>query len=138
MHEKKTTKWIRIVIALIVMAALIVGGIFIYSKFGPQTKKGVKNITIEVIDNKGDSQVYELNTKAEVLKEAMDEAEGLTYAGDESEYGLMIHTVNGVTADYSVDSGYWGFFLNGEYCNYGITTQPVSDGDEFQIIYTTD
>ena len=137
-ENKKKGNVKQIVIALIVLAALIVGGIFVYSKFGPQTQKGEKHITIEVIDKENKSTVYELDTDAEVLKEAMDEAEGLTYSGNESEYGLMIDTVNGVKADYSVDGGYWGFYVNGGYCNYGIETQPVVDGDEFQIIYTTD
>lgn len=138
MSENKKLNWKQIVIALVVLVALIVGGIFVYSKFGPQTQKGEKHITIEVIDKEKKSTVYELDTDAEVLKEAMDEADGLTYGGSESEYGLMIDTVNGVKADYNVDASYWGFYVNGEYCNYGIESQPVTDGDEFQIIYTTD
>jgi len=66
----------------------------------------------------------------------MDEAEGLTYSGTEGAYGLMIDTVNGETADYSVDASYWSFNVNGEYCNYGIDQQPVNDGDAFSIVYT--
>ena len=138
MQQNKKLNWKQIVIALVVLVALIVGGIFVYSKFGPQTQKGEKHITIEVIDKDKKSVVYELDTDAEVLQEAMDEADGLTYSGTESEYGLMINTVNGLTADYSVDASYWGFYVNGAYCNYGISEQPVANGDEFQIIYTID
>ena len=32
-------------------------------------------------------------------------------------------------------SAYWGFYINGEYCSYGIDSQPVSDGDIFEIVY---
>ena len=138
MQQNKKLNWKQIVVALVVLVALIVGGIFVYSKFGPQTQKGEKHITIEVIDKDKKSIVYELDTDAEVLQEAMDEAEDLTYSGTESEYGLMVNTVNGLTADYSVDASYWGFYVNGAYCNYGISEQPVVDGDEFQIIYTID
>jgi hypothetical protein len=137
-ENKKISKVVKIIIALIVLAALIVGGIFIYSEFGPKKTEGEKQITIEVVDNEGKSTVYELRTDAKSLQEAMDEAEGLTYSGTEGQYGLMIDTVNGVKADYSVDQSYWGFYVNGEYCNYGIKEQPVNDGDEFRIAYTTD
>ena len=44
--------------------------------------------------------------------------------------------VNGVKADYTADGAYWAFFVNGEYCNYGIEEQPVLDGDVFSIVYT--
>jgi len=66
----------------------------------------------------------------------MEEADGLTFDGDEGEYGMMVMTVNGETADYNVDQSYWSFYVNGEYCNYGIDTQPVADGDAFKIVYT--
>lgn len=98
--------------------------------------QGSKTVTIEVIDKEGNSTVYNLKTDAQYLREAMEEAEGLEFSGTESEYGMMVDTVNGETADYGADSSYWGFFVNGEYCNYGIDTQPVEDGDAFQIIYT--
>ena len=99
---------------------------------------GSKDITIEVVNKAAESTVYELSTDAEFLRQAMDEAEGLTYDGTESEYGLMISTINGEVADFNVDGGYWSFYVNDEYCNYGIDTQPVMDGDAFAIVYTTE
>ena len=45
-------------------------------------------------------------------------------------------TVNGVTADFNVDSAYWSVTVNGEYGIFGIDSQPVADGDAFQLIYT--
>ena len=66
----------------------------------------------------------------------MEEAKGLTFSGDESDYGLMVVEINGVTADYNVDQSYWAFYVNDEYCNYGVDSQPVADGDVFRIEYT--
>lgn len=118
---------------LVVLAAAFLG---IFLAFRPKTEEGDKSITIEVVDNNAASTLYEVNTDAEYLRQAMDEAEGLEYSGTEGDYGLMVETVNGVTADWNVDQSYWSFWVNGEYCNYGIDTQPVEDGDAFQIIYT--
>lgn len=119
--------------AIIVLVAALLG---VYSVFREKAVAGSKEITIEVVDSKGESKVYELKTDAEYLEQAMEEAEGLTFAYDEGPYGASVHTVNDEKADYNTDGAYWGFNVNGEYCNYGISEQPVEDGDVFQIIYT--
>lgn len=129
----KNKKLIAGVAVLVVLVAVFVG---VFLVFRPKTTEGAKSITIEVVDNNAASTLYEVNTDAEYLRQAMDEARGLEYSGTEGEYGLMVETVNGVTADWNVDQSYWSFWVNGEYCNYGIDSQPVVDGDAFQIIYT--
>ena len=48
---------------------------------------------------------------------------------------MSVKNVNGITAEYETDGTYWAFYVNGEYCNYGISSQPVEDGDAFQIVY---
>ena len=135
MEQKKLSKG-KIGLALGALIAVVAILIGVYSAFGAKPVAGSKNITIEVINKAAESVVYELSTDAEYLRQAMDEAEGLTYDGTESEYGLMVSTVNGEVADYSVDCSYWSFYVNDEYCNYGIDTQPIMDGDAFAIVYT--
>lgn len=129
---KKSVKIILGVSGVVVLVAALVA---VWMIFGAKPQEGAKAITIEVINSADESTMYELNTDAEYLRQAMDEAEGLTYDGTESEYGMMISTVNGEVADYNVNGAYWGFYVNGEYCNYGIDTQPVLDGDAFVIEY---
>ena len=129
-------KKILIAVGAFLATVAILVGIFII--FREKPVEGSKEITIEVINSKEKSTVYELKTDAEYLRQAMDEAKGLTYDGEDSQYGFAVYTVNGETADFSVDQSYWAFYVNGEYCNYGIDTQPVEDGDEFQIIYTAE
>ena len=126
-------KKIFTLVAIIVLVGALLG---VYSVFREKAVAGSKEITIEVVDSKGESKVYELKTDAEYLEQAMEEAEGLTFAYDEGPYGASVHTVNDEKADYNTDGAYWGFNVNGAYCNYGISEQPVEDGDAFQIIYT--
>lgn len=137
MEQKKMSKG-KIALALAALVAVIAVLVGVYAAFGAKPVTGEKNITIEVVNKAAESTVYELSTDAEYLRQAMDEAEGLTYEGTEGEYGLMISTINGEVADFSVDGGYWSFYVNDGYCNYGIDTQPVTDGDAFKIVYTTD
>lgn len=123
-------------LAAIVLVALIAAAAICYAVFAPKPVEGAKAVSIEVVDDAGVSTVYNVNTDAEYLRQAMEEAEGLTFSGTESEYGLMVDTVNGLTASYEANGAYWSFYVENEYCNYGIDTQPVEDGQTFQIVYT--
>lgn len=138
MTEKKKNSKLKIGIGIGCLVALFAILAVVYSVFGAKPVAGSKDITIEVVNKAAQSTVYELSTDAEYLKQAMEEAEGLTFDGSEGDYGMMISTVNGETADYSVDGSYWSFYVNDDYCNYGIESQPVMDGDAFRIVYTTD
>lgn len=130
MKNKKKLLGIGLIVVLVVIMALA------YGKFREKPVEGSKNITIEVVNSKEESKVYELKTDAEYLLEAMEEAEGLVFEGEEGEFGMSIMTVNGETADFNVDASYWSFYVNDEYCNYGVSEQPVEDGDAFAIVYT--
>lgn len=129
---KNKKKLIGIGALILVIAAML----FAYSSFKEKPVEGSKAITIEVINSAEESEVYEVKTDAEYLQQAMDEAEGLVYSGEEGDFGLMVTEVNGEAAIYEENGAYWAFMVNGEYCNYGIAEQPVEDGDEFQIVYT--
>lgn len=128
----------KIGIGIAVLVLLIAAALIVYFVAKPKTAQGAKALTIEVVDDQGASKSYEVHTDAEYLRQAMEEAEGLTFEGTESEYGLMINTVNGVTADYNADGAYWAFFVNDNYCEYGIDAQPVNDGEAYRIVYTID
>ena len=132
-EKKQSNKKVLIGAAALIAVAVVLAVVFFV--FREKPVQGHKSITIEVIDNTQSSTVYEVHTDAEYLRQAMEEAKGLEFSGTESEYGLMVETVNGVTPDYSVDGAYWSFYVNGAYCNYGVDSQPVEDGDAFVIKY---
>ncbi len=133
MENKKQNKKILLVLIPIILVIALAVAFFV---FRPKPAEGSKAIVIQVVDNEKKTEEYSFKTDAEYLRQAMEEAEGLTFSGNESEYGLMVIEVNGVTADYSVDGSYWAFYVNDTYCEYGVDTQPVYDGDKFKIEYT--
>lgn len=134
MKESKNNKKIWLMPIVLVGLIIIMAGIYIANK--PTAVAGAKALTIEVVDQEGTTTAYEVHTDAEFLRQAMEETEGLSFEGTESEYGMMVETVNGTTADYAADGAYWAFYVNGEYCNYGIDSQPVVDGEVYTIEYT--
>jgi hypothetical protein len=128
----------KVILCSSILAVLVLAMVLIWANFREKPVEGSKEITIEVVNSKEKSEVYELKTDAEYLQQAMEEAkkEGLTFEGENGDYGLMVTSVNGERAVFDKDGAYWSFFVNDEYCNYGIEEQPVEDGDAFKIVYT--
>ncbi|MBR6326599.1 MAG: DUF4430 domain-containing protein [Lachnospiraceae bacterium] len=134
METKKSSKK-GLVIGLVCLVVLIGLACVLYACLREKPGKGAKSITIEVVNSEGNSTVYKVDTDAEYLRQAMDEADGLTYSGTDSEYGMMVEVVNGESAVYATDNAYWAFYVNGDYCQYGVDSQPVNDQDAFSIRY---
>lgn len=123
---------------LLLLAALILVFFSIYHMFSQKAQEGEKQITIEVVNDEGASKRYEVDTDAGYLREVLESTDGLTVEGAESDYGLMVDTVNGLTADFNTNGAYWAFYVDGEYCNYGVDEQPVLDGQAYRIVYTAE
>ena len=130
---KQGTKIALGILAVVLVAALLVG---VYFLFGPKTTAGQKNVTITVVASDGTKTEYSVKTDAEYLKGAMDDAKGLTYSGTESDYGMMVDTVNGMRADYSLDGAYWAFYINGDFAMTGVNDTDIEDGGNYALVYT--
>ena len=71
---------------------------------------------------------------AEFLRQALEEQK--LVEGEESQYGLYVKTVNGVTADDAKEE-WWCFTKDGEDVMTGVDSTPVADGDHFEITLKT-
>ncbi|MBR0373088.1 MAG: DUF4430 domain-containing protein [Mogibacterium sp.] len=124
MEKSKTKRWIIIAI----IAILVLVGI--YFLLGPKGKAGGKTITVKVDHLSKDDATFEITTEEEFLRGAL-EAEGLI-SGSESDYGLWVDTVDGEKADDTLQQ-WWGYTVNGEFAEYGVDQQPVTDGDVYEF-----
>lgn len=95
------------------------------------TEEGTLSFTLEVVDGDGNTTNFTINTTKATVGEALLD-EGLI-EGEESEYGLYVKTVNGVTADYDVDQTYWAFYIDGEYASTGVDQTDVVDGSTYSF-----
>ena len=128
MNNKKI---ILALVALVVLAAIVLG---VYFATRPQTAQGAKTITVTVVHADGSVKDFTYHTDEEYLG-AVLVAEGLV-EGDDSEYGLMIHTVDGEKASWEENGAYWALYVGEEYAMTGVDSTPVSDGDTFKLAYT--
>ena len=86
-------------------------------------------VRVEVEEN---TVTFTIHTDAETVGEALL-AHGII-AGEESQYGLYIKQVNGMTADYDIDQTYWAFYINGEYGMTGVDTTPISESEVYSLV----
>ena len=92
---------------------------------------GSTEFSLTVADQEGSETQFEIHTDKETVGEALLEL-GLI-DGDESEYGLYVKTVNGITADYDKDGTYWAFYINGEYASSGVDSTKITEGESYSF-----
>lgn len=119
--------------AIAVLALLLV----IYNLTRPVPMAGTKTISIDVAYENGEQDHYQITTEAQFLLEALKSIPDFVIEGTATEeLGLMVITVNGRRADYQKDGAYWALLCNGEPCSYGVSTQPIKDGESYTLQYT--
>lgn len=133
MNEPKQTDKKRIVILAGVLIVLIAAFALIFTLTRPSAVQGAKSIQIEIIVSETDTRNYTLHTDAEFLRQALEENHLVT--GSESEFGLFVTSVDGVTADTSKQQ-WWCFTKGGETVNTGVDSTPIASGDKFEITLT--
>ena len=127
MKNKKT------LIALIVLVVLVIGAFAVWKVNAPQGQTGDKTILVSVVVDTETSD-FVIETDAEFLRGALEQA-GLV-EGTESEYGLYVTTVNGITADESQQQ-WWCFTRSGGILETGVDSTPIADGEHYEITLTT-
>ncbi len=87
-----------------------------------------------VTKSDGTEKTFEIKTDRETVGAALLD-EGLI-AGDDSEFGLYVKTVDGETLDYDTDGMYWAFFVNGEYAMSGVDSTAIEEGATYSFAAT--
>lgn len=127
----KNKKLIIALIALVAVVGILLG---VWMANRPETTAGSKAYTVTVIHSDGSEKTFEYTTDEEYLADALA-AEGLI-AGEDTEFGLTIITVDGEDAVWETDSAYWALYIGEEYATTGVSATPVNDGDTFKLEYT--
>lgn len=94
--------------------------------------QGEKEFTFIATDKDGKETKFLISTNAATVGAAL--LENNLIAGDESEYGLYVKTVNGTTLDYDADGMYWAFYVNGEYASTGVDSTEITAGATYSFV----
>lgn len=95
--------------------------------------EGSKTVVVEV-KAEDQSVTFTIKTDKDTVGAAL--LEHKLIEGDESEFGLYVKKVNGITADFDVDQSYWAFYINGEMAMTGVDGAEIKEGETYQLAYT--
>ena len=138
-NSRKKLLSILLCIALIAAMALCTAGCG--SKDAPETTvsagaagatsvgEGQTAFLFTVVDADGKETAFDVHTDATTVGAPLL-APGLI-DGDDSEYGLYVKTVNGLTVDYDKDGKYWAFYVDGEYAATGVDSTDITAGSTY-------
>lgn len=93
--------------------------------------EGKTRFSLVVRDLDGSETAFEINTDAETVGDALTALKLIE--GEESQFGLYIKKVNGITADFDADGTYWAFYINGEYAMTGVDGTAVEAGATYML-----
>ncbi|MBQ8689352.1 MAG: DUF4430 domain-containing protein [Clostridia bacterium] len=80
------------------------------------------------------SVVFTVKTDKSTLADALTE-HGII-SGEETEYGLSVYTVNGITANWNTDKAYWALYVGEDYATSGVSFIEIKNGDAYRFVYT--
>ena len=90
---------------------------------------GQTQVSFTVVDVNGKESHFIIHTDKTILSEALIEHNLI--AGEDSQYGLYVKTVNGTTLDYDKDGKYWAFYIDDKYANSGVENTEISETQKY-------
>jgi len=93
--------------------------------------EGAKEFGLTVVDAEGKETKFLIRTDEQTVGAALAALDLIQ--GEQSEYGLYVKTVNGVTADYDTDGSYWAFYIGEEYASTGVDSTEITEGTEYAL-----
>lgn len=91
--------------------------------------EGKLSFDFSVTYKDGKTDYFTINTDKTTVGEALLELNLI--AGEDSQYGLYVKTVNGETLDYDTDKMYWAFYENDAYAAAGVDTTEIKAGTTY-------
>ena len=87
-----------------------------------------------VVDGAGVETRFEIHTDETTVGAALLALNLIE--GEDSQYGLYVKKVNGISADYAADGTYWAFYENGDYALSGVDTTNITAGASYALKVT--
>lgn len=111
-----------------VQTSQVVDGVF---EDGATLGEGATQFAFTVVDTDGNEVTATVNTDAKTLGEVLLDLGVI--AGDDSEYGLYVKTVNGTTLDYDTDGKYWALYVGDQYATTGVDSTELEAGATYSF-----
>jgi len=134
--QKKTKEIIGLIVAALAICAVVWGMITLQQRNAPDTTEGSKSLTVTVVHGDETRRDFSLQTEAEFLGDALIECADMGVKGENAEYGLYILEVDGEAAS-NTEQTYWSISKDGTMLEVGADSQPIVDGEHYELTLTT-
>ena len=105
-------------------------------KDGETLGQGKTTFTVEVTDAEGAKTSFTVKTDAENLGAALVEDKEIGVTGEDSDYGIYITTVDGEAAS-NEEQTFWSISKDGVDLEVGADSQPIADGEHYELTLKT-
>lgn len=116
--------------ALLALAVICIGAVFLYLRFKPQTVQGEKEVTVTVVHGDGTEKEFSYQTDRAYLGEVL--TDNKLVKGDKGPYGLFIETADGERAEVGRQQ-WWCITKAGERVDTSADQTPILDGDRYEL-----
>ncbi len=99
---------------------------------GETVGEGAKEFSLIVVSKEGLETGCTVRTDKETVGDALLDL-GIV-SGEDSQYGLMILTVNGEYHRYEEDKYYWAFYIGEEYAMTGVSSTNIEAGVTYRLV----
>ena len=94
--------------------------------------EGATEFSLVVVGKDGSETSCTVRTDKETVGDALLEL-GIV-SGEDSQYGLMMYTVNGEYHRYEEDQYYWAFYIGEEYAMTGVSSTAIEAGVTYRLV----
>jgi len=129
MMKKKIFKSILSVMMVALIAVTVLAGC------SAGDGKVPSEFPFEVTDQNGEVSEFTVKSDGEQTVGAALQKAGMIQ-GDETDFGLYVTTVNGITVDFEADGVYWEFRIDGEFAMTGADATDIEAGKVYAFVYT--
>ena len=96
--------------------------------------EGATKFYLDVVGTDKTLTKFEIHTDKKTVGEALLELELI--AGNPSDCGLYVTSVNGITADWDTEKAYWAFYIGDEYAQTGVDATNITADAVYSFVKT--
>ena len=126
-------------ISALLLAVMMIALSCLFVACGEKEVEKKYSITVIVVNDKAEEKTFNIKTDRENLADALlDEklVEANLVSGSESEWGLMIDTVDGLKADFAANKSWWALYDGDKMSEVGASSLQLKDGGVYKFVYT--
>lgn len=121
-------------ISVLILALMMLALACLFAACGSKEAEKKYTITVIVVNDKAEEKIFTVKTDRENLADALLDEK--LVSGSDSEWGLVIDTVDGLRADYSVDQSWWALYEDDKMSEVGASSLQLKDGGVYKLVYT--